>query len=76
MVMGRLTDYMGRRILAYNVCSIDPEACYGMKRQSIGPYTKEHAYKIMFQYLSNGICAWVEENYVKVSIGHKPTKKI
>ena len=76
MAKPRLIDYMKKRFIAYNVCVIDPEASYGMRRQSIGPYTKEHAYKIMFEHLSNGICAWVEEDYVKVSIGRKPTRKV
>ena len=76
MARPRLFDHMSKRFLAYNVCTIDPQASYGMRRQSIGPYTKERAYKIMLQHLSNGICAWVEEDYVKVSVGRKPIKKI
>tara|TARA_R110000824_G_scaffold177897_3_gene357419 strand:- start:1029 stop:1259 length:231 start_codon:yes stop_codon:yes gene_type:complete len=76
MAKPRLIDYMKKRFLAYNVCVIDPKATYGMRRQSIGPYTKEHAYVLMLEHLSNGICAWVEEDYVKVSIGHKPIRKV
>ena len=76
MGRSRLTGYMKKRILAYNVCTIDPKATYGMRRQSIGPYTKQHAYTLMIEHLSNGICAWVEQDYVKVSIGRKPIKKV